>query len=134
MGTVEEPPWELAGLADEIHVVFPWAALLRGLLRPDPRLLRGLSTLAKPGARFELVLTYDAAHDHGAGVAPSTPSFDLDYMEGLRDSFAAAGLEILDGRLLTVEEALAIPSTWGHRLLHGLPREVFLVRATCRQA
>ena len=128
VAAVEEPPPELAGFADEVHVNFPWAALLRGLLLPDARVLAGIAALAKPGALLEMVLTYDAAHDHGAGLGPAAPDLAPEVIEALSQPYAAAGIELAQPRLLSREEALAVPSTWGRRLLHGRPRRVYVVQ------
>ena len=127
VASVEAPPPEIEGLADEVVVLFPWAALLRGLLRPEPEVLRGLEQIAKEGAALRLVLTYDAGHDHGAGLGEALPGLDEAAIERLRPLYAAAGLAITRVRRLSQAEALAIPSTWGRRLLHGRPREVFEV-------
>ena len=130
VAAVEAPPPELESAAGEIEVAFPWAALLRGLLLADQATLRGLVRLATPGAAFTLVLTYDATHDHGAGLDPAAPGLDQAAIERMRAPYTAAGLHIERVRALTPDEALAIPSTWGRRLLHGRPREVFEVCGT----
>jgi 16S rRNA (adenine(1408)-N(1))-methyltransferase len=131
LGSVEEPPEELMRAADEVHVIFPWAALLRGLLRPDERILGGLVSLGKPGAAFELTLTYDAAHDHSAGLDADIPSLSPAYVEDvLSQPYRQAGFVIEDCRLLPSQDALAVPSTWGRRLLHGRPRDVVLITGT----
>jgi 16S rRNA (adenine(1408)-N(1))-methyltransferase len=132
VASVEDPPPELTDVADEVDVIYPWAALLRGVLRPEDAVLRGLRTLAKPGARVELVLTYDASRDRGTGLDPSAPSLDERFIERLRGPYRAAGLEMQAYRRLSDEEALAIPSTWGHRLLHGRARQVFMVELATR--
>lgn len=129
VASLEEPPQELLGVAREVHVIYPWAALLRGILDADQRLLRGLASIARPGADLELVLTYDAGHDHGAGVDPRTPSLSPEYLDGLREPYRRAGIEVVGCEELTLDEALAIPSTWGRRLLHGRPRRVFRLTA-----
>jgi 16S rRNA (adenine(1408)-N(1))-methyltransferase len=130
VASIEDPPPELAGAADAVEVIYPWAALLRGLLEPDPAVLRGLVALGKQGAAYELVLTYDASHDHGAGLDAAAPSLDEAFIDALSPAYAAAGLAIDGVRRLPPAEALAVPSTWGHRLLHGRPRDVFAVALT----
>jgi hypothetical protein len=47
----------------------------------------------------------------------------------LSTMYAAAGLPVIEARRLTTDEALIIPSTWGRRLLHGRPRNVYLIVA-----
>ena len=84
--------------------------------------------LAKPGGRVELVMSYDPSHDTGAFHGPPLPVLDAAYLE-LRCSpaYESAGGLVVESRRLTQDEALAIPSTWGRRLLHARPREVFWV-------
>jgi 16S rRNA (adenine(1408)-N(1))-methyltransferase len=133
VASVEDPPAELDSAADEVRVNYPWSALLRGLLRPESAVLAGLAYLGKPDAAFTLILTYDASHDHGAGLDAGTPSLDQTNLETLKAPYAAAGLHVGSIRRLSREEALAIPSTWGRRLLHGRPRAVFEVTGRVRK-
>lgn len=125
VAAVEDPPPELHRIATHVGVVFPWAALLRGLLRPDPATLRGLKTLAQPDATFEITLTYDASHDHGASLPPEAPDIDAGLLDSLRAPYADQGLTIDSIESVTRADALAIPSTWGRRLLHGRNRDVW---------
>jgi 16S rRNA (adenine(1408)-N(1))-methyltransferase len=125
VASVESPPGELLHVANEVKVIYPWAALLRGLLLPERPVLDGLRALAAPGATFDLVLTYDAPHDLGAGL--SLPSLDAAAIDRLREPYRTAGLLIESSELLDRDEALAVPSTWGRRLLHGRKRDVFRV-------
>jgi hypothetical protein len=81
--------------------------------------------VAKPGAVFDIVLTYDPAHDHGAGLDDAMHGPDIASLEALAEPYAAAGLRIEECREVARDEALAIPSTWGRRLLHGRDRRVF---------
>jgi hypothetical protein len=109
-------------------VNFPWAALLRGVLRGEARVIAGLARLAKQGARLELVLTYDAAHDEAVMGDDSLPALDEPYIdEVLAPAYAAHRIVIESRRRLSRDEALAVPSTWGRRLLHGRTRDVFEV-------
>ncbi|HEY7269387.1 MAG TPA: class I SAM-dependent methyltransferase [Dehalococcoidia bacterium] len=133
VASVETPPYELDGAADQIAVIFPWAALLRGILLPEMAVIDGLARMAKDGAALTLVLTYDATHDHGAGLADALPSLDEASLDRLHAPYAAAGLDVESVRRVPRDEALAIPSTWGRRLLHGRAREVFEVRGVIRK-
>jgi 16S rRNA (adenine(1408)-N(1))-methyltransferase len=132
VAAVEQLPPELAGLAARVHVVFPWGGLLRGLLRPEPNVVAALVSLARPDGRFEIVMTYDPSHDTGAlASGEPLPALDAAYVDStLAPAYAAAGLAVEAHRFLTREEALAIPSTWGRRLLHGRPRNVLVIYGT----
>ena len=113
-----------------VRVNFPWSGLLRGLVRPDPAALYALKSLLAPTGRLEIVLCYDLDRDRaaleGAVVPPLSDAF---IAETLAPAYAAAGLPLIEARRLTLDEALAIPSTWGHRLLHGRPRDVYFLIA-----
>jgi 16S rRNA (adenine(1408)-N(1))-methyltransferase len=126
VASVEQLPPELTGLAAEVRVNFPWVGLLRGVIRPEASVLAALRSLAAPGAAFRIVLCYDPQHDSAALAGEDLPVLDEAYIDGvLLPAYAAAGLQIRAQRRLTREEALAIPSTWGRRLLHGRPRAAF---------
>src|SRR3990172_5230540 len=126
-------PAPLHALADLVCVNFPWGGLLRGLLQPETAVLRALASLAKPGGRFQLVLAYDPQRDSGAFTGEPLPVPDETYIDAaLVPAYGAAGLAVEERRRLSREEALAIPSTWGRRLLPARPRDVFLLRGSVR--
>jgi hypothetical protein len=126
VAALEQLPAELEGLANVIRVNFPWGGLLRGLLRPEDDALRRLVSLGQEGTPFEIVFTYDPQHDLGAFPGEALPALDEAYInEALVEPYAGAGLVVETRRRLSQDEALAIPSTWGRRLLHGRPREVY---------
>jgi hypothetical protein len=78
-------------------------------------------------------MSYDPAHDTGAFHGPPLPILDLSYLEStLIPAYEAAGCHVVEYRRMTQDEALAIPSTWGRRLLHARPREVFWVAVTAQ--
>lgn len=136
VAVAQEPPPELVGLAHRLCVNFPWGSLLRGLLTPEPQTLAALSCLGRPGAAFDFVLCYDPGHDRGAFAGGALPELSLAYVDAaLLPAYAEAGLDLTERRLLSREEALAIPSSWGRRLLHARPREVYLLQgAVSRRA
>jgi len=128
VAAVEALPSELVGIAGRVRVNFPWGSLMRGLLEPDASMVRALLSLAKPGGCVELVMSYDPSHDTGAFHGPTLPVLDMSYLEStLLPGYQSAGGLVVESRRLTQDEALEIPSTWGRRLLHARPREVFWI-------
>jgi hypothetical protein len=116
-------------------VNYPWAGLLRGLLLPQQEALAALTSLMARDAVLELVLTYDADHDSAALDGASLPSLSEVYIQSvLAPAYRAAGLTFNNVQRLSRDEALAIPSTWGRRLMHGRARDVFLIRAALHAA
>jgi 16S rRNA (adenine(1408)-N(1))-methyltransferase len=128
VAAAEALPPELAGIAALVRVNFPWGSLLRGLVLPEAGVLEALAGLGAPVARFEFVISYDPEHDI-AGLAGETlpPLSEARIDNVLAAPYAAAGLQIDDRRQMSLDEAIALPSTWARRLLHGRPRDVFWV-------
>src|SRR4030095_12209095 len=52
---VEDLPAELGGVADEIHVHFPWGSLLRAMATGEVAVLCNLRRLCVPGALLEVI-------------------------------------------------------------------------------
>ena len=116
------------GIAQIVRVNFPWGSLLRALLGPDAAMLRSLASLATPGGRFEIVFSYHPDHDTSAFAGVSLPLLDESHISNvLVPAYHLAGLDVTEQRRLTQDEALEIPSTWGRRLLHARPRDVYFV-------
>ena len=135
IASLEQLPVELATKAGRVRVNYPWAGLLRGILLPQREALAALTSLMDRDAALELVLTYDAEHDSAALDGASLPSLSETYIEStLAPVYRAAGLTFEEVRPLSRVEAVAIPSSWGRRLLHGRARDVFLIRAALDDA
>lgn len=125
---VEALPAELDAIADVVRVNFPWGSLLHGLLVADAGTIEALKQLGKRGARFEAVMSYDPAHDTNAFAGDPLPALDLAYIDStLTSALAQQGLSLTERRRVYEDEALAMPSTWGRRLLHARPRDVYLI-------
>ena len=130
VAALESLPDELVGIATAVRVNFPWAGLLRAVILPEAEALAALRRLLAPGATLEIVFTYDAGHDQAALAGEDAPSLDERYVEAvLLPAYAAAGLPVQAYETLSRDEALAIASTWGRRLLHGRQRTVLRLQA-----
>jgi 16S rRNA (adenine(1408)-N(1))-methyltransferase len=117
---VERPPAELAGRADEVHVVLPWGKLASGLLLAEPEVLDGLVFLARAGAALDLVLNAEVWEEPVPLEARDLPPLTVDYVSGtLAPRFHARGIEIRRVGRLAREEIDRLPSTWARRLSHG---------------
>jgi 16S rRNA (adenine(1408)-N(1))-methyltransferase len=130
VAAVEDLPAELHSLANRVRINFPWGSLLRGLLEPNAGILHAVASLLKPEGEVEIVMSYDPEHDPNAFTGPPLPPLDDGYLRDvLVPAYAAAGLPFTEHRRLTRDEALDVASTWGRRLLHARPRDVYFT--TC---
>jgi 16S rRNA (adenine(1408)-N(1))-methyltransferase len=127
---VEALPLELDGLAEEIHVNFPWGSLLRGVAAGELAVLDNLRRICAPGATLSVIAAFDPHRDRSElerlGVQPLTPSL-IDSL--LAPSYHAAGFEIAGRRVLTRAEWSRLPTSWARRLAGSEDRSVVRIIA-----
>ena len=127
---VEDLPPELDGVADEVHVHFPWGSLLRAMASGDQEVLRNLRRTCSPGALLEVVVGLDPDQDRGElerlGLKlMSLESIDSDLVPRYRD----AGFEVIDRGLLSPSDWARLQTSWSKRLRGSSHRSVFYIIA-----
>jgi 16S rRNA (adenine(1408)-N(1))-methyltransferase len=115
-------PCELAGLASQITINFPWGSLLHGLLDDKQSLLQGIAAAARLGAVLELRLNAGALEEAGWTLEAGG--------QRIRRVLDAAGFESGSLAPLDRQALRSLPCTWARRLAFGRdPRGLYL-RAT----
>ena len=128
VAAVEALPLELMRIAERVRVNFPWGSLLRGLMEPQASVLAGVASLLRQGGVIEVIMSYHPDHDTNAFAGESLPALDAAYLEDvLLPAYEAQGFGVREHWRMTQDEALAVPSTWGRRLLHARPRDVYFL-------
>jgi 16S rRNA (adenine(1408)-N(1))-methyltransferase len=118
--SAQQPPEELTGRADELHVTMPWGSLLEGLALGRPEVLTGLARLARPGARLRVVVNGAAWEDNAPARLRHLPQLTPDYVRSvLAGRYGAHGIQVGEIRALTGGEIDALHSTWAKRLRAG---------------
>jgi 16S rRNA (adenine(1408)-N(1))-methyltransferase len=126
---IEALPPELWGIADEIHVVLPWAHLLQGLVLADPDLLGAVASLGRPGASLRLIINYEVWEGATPKDLADLPPLTRHHVEELAPRYREAGIGISTSRLMTSEEVDGLESTWARKLAHGRHPRFFLIDA-----
>jgi 16S rRNA (adenine(1408)-N(1))-methyltransferase len=122
---VEDLPEELSGVADEVHVHFPWGSLLRGVALPDEGVLRNLRRICAAGALLEIVVGLDEVRDRSemerlglAGLTEERAGHEL------APAYRTAGFEIEERGEMAAEEWGKMKTAWAKRLAGGHGRRV----------
>ena len=115
---VERLPDDLARVANEVTIQFPWGSLLRGLLTADPGVLVPIARLLKPVGELRVLLSA-TARDGYVNAAPES-------LSRIATKYAELGLELVEARLASPSEIAASRSSWAKRL--GASRPVVLAR------
>jgi hypothetical protein len=129
---IEAPPPELAGAADAITVNYPWGALLKAFVTPEPRLLANLAALGREGASVTVLVNMSVFDDaaYGARIGLPHPPVLAD-PERTRGLYAAAGLAVT-----SIDPSLASPpyrTTWGRKLVKSGRRRILRLDVIVRR-
>jgi 16S rRNA (adenine(1408)-N(1))-methyltransferase len=114
---VEDLPAELDGVADELHVHFPWCSLLRAMATGDVAVLRNLRRICSAGALLEVVIGLDPVRDQSEIERLGLTSLSLEYIDNeLVPKYARAGFETNERGILSASEWPEFNTSWAKRL------------------
>lgn len=116
---VEDLPSELDGVADEVHVHFPWGSLLRSFAAGDLAVLRSVRRICAPEALLEVVIGLDPERDRSEIERLDLSPLSLDFVDQtLLPQYAAAGFEVTERGVLEPSAWSTFNTSWAKRL-HG---------------
>lgn len=122
--SAEQPPTELLGLADEVHVQLPWGRLLSGVVLGDSEIICGLRALARPGALLRVVVGTDIWQPPIPKEIAGLPELTAPYADDvLAPSLATHGWKATDFRTVELSE---VSSTWAKRLSSSRAEPTFV--------
>ena len=110
---VEDLPSELDGVADELHVHFPWGSLLRAVATGDAGVLRNVRRICSRGALLEVVIGLDPVRDRSEMERLGLSRLSLEFIDKqLIPNYAAAGFQTIERGVLTS----SVNTSWAKRL------------------
>lgn len=115
--SVESLPAELDGVANAVHIHFPWGSLLRGVALGETAVLRNLRRICAPAACLKIVFALDPVRDKSEisrlGLEPLSAEF---FQTTLIPRYLEAGLKITGYGELSSSEWQQIQTSWARRL------------------
>lgn len=127
---VEDLPVELDGVADEVHVHFPWGSLLRAVASGDRAVLQSLRRICAPGALLEVVMGIDLERDRSEMERLGLQSLSVSFIDSvLALKYREAGFEVMETGALSPSEWVKLQSSWAKRLRGGESRTVLYIIA-----
>jgi len=117
----ERPPAELAGVAAEVTILFPWGSLLRGVLALDDACdaAAGIADLIAAGGLVRALVSIDPRD------RLSVPVLEAADAAGLASRWARHGLTLTAFEPARPAEIHASGSSWARRLAAGRDRHVW---------
>jgi len=129
---VEDLPAELNGVADEVHIHFPWGSLLRTVAAGEVNVLGNLRRICSSGALLEVVIGLDPRRDRAEFERLEIRELSLQQIdEVLAPKYAEAGFEINERGILPASEWPEFNTSWARRLQQNENRPItyFIARA-----
>ena len=127
---VEALPEEFAGVADEIHIHFPWGSLLRAVAVGDPDILASLRRIAAPGSLLEIVIGIDPERDRTELDRLGIQDLSDVYVRNvLAKKYSSAGFAIKEHGELDRSEWSKLKTSWARKLQDNRHRRVLYLTA-----
>lgn len=115
------PEWFTA-VFSQVFILFPWASLLSGVLKPDHAVLAALARVMKTTAQLEIILNLQVIMDKFQRTKLQLPLVDNEFIEGvLGPVYSRHGL-LLDSYQYLEPHEVQKASTWRGRLARGSRR------------
>jgi 16S rRNA (adenine(1408)-N(1))-methyltransferase len=114
---IEDLPADLDGVADEVHIHFPWGSLLRVVAMGDVDVLGNVRRISAAGALLEVVIGLDPVRDRSEVERLGLEPLSLEFIDNaLARNYAAAGFEIIERGILAASEWPEFDTSWSKRL------------------
>ena len=132
---VENLPEELDGVANVVHVHFPWGSLLRSVAIGDELVLRNLRRICADGAMLEVLIGLHPDRDLAEIARLELPPLTTEYLdEVLVPKYRAAGFEIVERGTISPLNWPELASSWAKRLSHSAERNLIYLIARAEAA
>lgn len=127
---IEDLPSELDGVADEVHIHFPWGSLLRCVAAGDESVLRNLRRVCAPEGVLEIIIGLDPERDRSQIERLEFKAFSTDFIDQeLAPRYQAFGFEILERGVLAQSEWPKLETSWAKRLRGNEARTLLYIIA-----
>lgn len=129
---VENLPEELNGVADEIHIHFPWGSLLRAVATGDKDVLENLRRICAHDCLLEIVIGIDEERDKSEIERLGLPPLTAEYLtKVLTTKYNSVGFEVIESGVLSPADWSGLETSWARKLQGNESRKVvyFMVEA-----
>lgn len=125
LAAVEELPEEFDGVADELHIHFPWGSLLKSVAVGNQDVLRSLRRLCASQALLEIIIGIDPVRDKTEVERLGLPVLDIESVrETLIPKYESAGFTLVEVGTMNSAEWSKLETSWARKLRGGDGRKV----------
>jgi len=126
---VESLPDELNGVANQVHVHFPWGSLLSTVAKGEMAMLGNLRRICAVSATLEIVASLDPERDRAEMQRLGLEALSLEYLDFvLMPRYKDAGFTVTKRGILSSSDCMRLETAWAKRL-SGSDRTVWRIVA-----
>ncbi len=127
---VEDLPPDLDGVADEVHVHFPWGSLLKAVATGDLNILKNVRRICANDALLEIVIGVDEHKDRTEFERLELPQLTEEFvMKSLIDKYRNAGFKMLEYGNIEPNNWPKLCTSWAQKLEGGGTRSLLFLIA-----
>lgn len=125
---VEDLPEEFDGVADEIHIHFPWGSLLKAVATGERRIVESLRRIAAPCCLLEIIIGIDPVRDRNELGRLEVPALTPVVLHSfLVPKYISAGFRALECGELGRAKWSRLETSWARKLSGNDMRSVFFM-------
>jgi 16S rRNA (adenine(1408)-N(1))-methyltransferase len=130
---VEDLPPELDGVANEVHIHFPWGSLLRAVALGEREVLLNLRRICAEEALLEVVIGLDPERDSSEIERLEIQTLSVKQIDSvLTSKYRSAGFEIFERGLIPPTEWPEFQTSWAKRLKGNAGRAlIYIIARAC---
>lgn len=129
VAAVENLPDELYSLADDVSVFFPWGTLLECIIKPLEEPMNEIRKIAKDGAGFTFVTTYDPSFENNEINKRQLPEISIEYLENeYKEKMSELGFYVEEVSSLSANDVKKIGTQWAKRLISSRVRKFYCIK------
>ena len=127
---IENLPYELDGVASEVHIHFPWGSLLQAVALGTEHPLRNLRRICAPGCGLKIIIGLDPQRDRSEIMRLGLKSLSTDFLDReLALRYQASGFAIVERGVIAQTEWPGFQTSWAKRLQGNQDRVLVYINA-----
>jgi 16S rRNA (adenine(1408)-N(1))-methyltransferase len=127
---VDNLPRELDGLANGVHIYFPWGSLLQAVAMGSENALRNLRRISAPACELRIIIGLDPERDRSEIKRLGLKSLSADFVDGeLAQRYQASGFALQESGVIAQSEWPHLETSWSKRLRGNQDRVLIYIIA-----
>ena len=129
LGSIEDLPYELEGVANQVFINFPWGTLLKSVVLGEDTMWDSLKRLCMKGAFIDVLVNSQPEIEEAELNKVGIPEINNSYLtETMIPKLGKKGFRLICIENVEKNNLKNYPSNWAKKLSYGREREYYYIR------